>query len=266
MTKRVGVGQFLAWEGGCIFIGRHDRSIPMHAHQAIQFVAASEGEHLVRSNDAEPWRPYSIAAIPARQPHSIDVTASEYGVVIFLEPETREGRAITQRYLRSGITEVGDAERRAITRAMFEAWMGGEREAIVQHARRLVESLAAGIHPGVVTDERVVRAIEFINANVNRTLSLEDVADHVCLSPSRFRHVFGEQTGMALRPYILWRRFLHSWELIMRGATVSEAAHAAGFADAAHLSRTCTRTFGFAPSAMPLTMAIPDPSPGAAVS
>lgn len=264
MSKRVGVGQFLAWEGGCIFIGRHDRSLPMHAHQAIRFAAASDGEHLARSNEAQPWQTYSLSAVPARQPHGIDVTASEYGVVIFREPETRAGRAITQRYLRHGIAEVGDAERRTITRAMFDAWIGGQRDEIVRHARRLVESLSAGIHPGAVTDECVVRAIEFINANVNRPLSLDDIADHVCLSPSRFRHVFGEQTGMALRPYLLWRRFLHSWELIMRGATISESAHAAGFADAAHLSRTCMRTFGFAPSVMPLTMAIPEPSPGSA--
>ncbi len=264
MTNRVGTGQFLAWDSGCLFIGRHDRAVPHHAHQAIQFVAASEGEHRVRSNDAEPWQSYSIAAVPSRQPHSIDVTGSEYGIVLFLEPESREGRAIAQRYLRRGITEVGDEGRRAIKRAIFEAWLGGAQDDIVRNCRRLVDSLSAGIHPGAVTDERVDRAIAYINAHVDRSLSLEEVAEHICLSPSRFRHLFAEQTGMGLRPYILWRRFLRSWELIMRGATVSEAAHAAGFADAAHLSRTCTRTFGFAPSAMPLTMAIPDPSPGSA--
>ena len=263
MTRLVGIGQFVAWEGGCLFIGRHDRAVPPHAHQAIQFVAGSEGTHLVRSNDAEPWQSYLIAAIPARQPHSIDVTGSEYGIVVFLEPETREGRAIAQRYLRRGITEVGDDERRAITRAIFDAWLSGAQDEIVRHCRRLVESLSAGVQLRAVTDERVQRAIDYINAHVSGSLSLEEVAEHVCLSPSRFRHVFAEQTGMGLRPYILWRRFLRTWELIMRGASVSEAAHAAGFADAAHLSRTCTRTFGFAPSAMPLTTEIPEPSPAA---
>jgi AraC-like DNA-binding protein len=76
------------------------------------------------------------------------------------------------------------------------------------------------------------------------------VADVACLSPSRFRHLFVEQTGMALRPYILWRRFLRVWELLMSGASLSAAAHAAGFADAAHLSRTSRSMFGFPPSAM----------------
>jgi AraC-like DNA-binding protein len=55
---------------------------------------------------------------------------------------------------------------------------------------------------------------------------------------------------MALRPYILWRRFLHVWELLMRGASISTAAHASGFADSAHLTRTSRRMFGFPPSAL----------------
>ena len=55
---------------------------------------------------------------------------------------------------------------------------------------------------------------------------------------------------MALRPYILRRRFLKAWERIAQGASLSAAAHEAGFADAAHFSRTSRRMFGFPPSAM----------------
>ena len=55
---------------------------------------------------------------------------------------------------------------------------------------------------------------------------------------------------MALRPYVLWRRFLRVWELLMEGESLSTAAHSAGFADAAHLTRTSRRMFGFPPSAL----------------
>ena len=89
-------------------------------------------------------------------------------------------------------------------------------------------------------------------------LTLEDVSAAAYLSPSRFRHLFVEQTGLALRPYILWRRFLRVWELAARGESLSAAAHAAGFADAAHLSRTSRRMFGFPPSAMPLGAPLTD--------
>ena len=69
------------------------------------------------------------------------------------------------------------------------------------------------------------------------------------LSPGRFRHLFAAQTGMGLRPYILWRRLLRVWELAMSGESFSAAAHAAGFADSAHLTRTSRRMFGVPPSA-----------------
>jgi AraC-like DNA-binding protein len=99
-----------------------------------------------------------------------------------------------------------------------------------------------------VTDVRITRAVAFINANLDGTITLDAVAADVFLSPSRFRHLFVEQTGMGLRPYVLWRRFLRAWELLTAGESVSTAAHAAGFADSAHFARTSRQMFGFPPS------------------
>jgi AraC family transcriptional regulator len=57
-----------------------------------------------------------------------------------------------------------------------------------------------------------------------------------------------EQTGMPLRAYVLWRRLLRVFELLMAGENLSTAAHSAGFADSAHLSRTARSMFGLPPS------------------
>jgi AraC-like DNA-binding protein len=258
MTKRMGVGQFFAWEGGCLFIGHHDRPLPLHAHQAMQLVVASSGDHRVRGSDSEPWSSYSIAAIATRQPHALDVTASDYGAVVFVEPETREGRAITQGCAAGGITEVGTAVLREISQAMFDAWLNKRKDETVANARRLITALGTGVDRTDVTDPRIMSAIVYINQHLDRAITLDEVASYACLSPSRFRHVFTDQIGMGLRPYILWRRFLLIWELLMKGGSLSEAAHAAGFSDAAHLSRTSVKTFGFAPSGIQL-LATPDP-------
>ena len=51
----VGVGQFIAWNGGCIFIGRHDSQIPVHAHQAIQLVAGRSAKARVHTAEQAPW-------------------------------------------------------------------------------------------------------------------------------------------------------------------------------------------------------------------
>jgi AraC-like DNA-binding protein len=124
---------------------------------------------------------------------------------------------------------------------MFEKWLAGRGADATSEARRLVRKLSDGVETPGVTDQRVVRATQYINTHLDGALTLDEVAEVACLSPSRFRHLFSEQVGMGLRPYILWRRFLLVWEVLMEGKTLSEAAHAAGFADAAHLSRTSVR-------------------------
>ena len=261
MSATVGAGRFVAWDGGCLFIGRHHTPVPVHAHQAIQLVMGRDARHFVRAGEQAPWIEYSAAAIPSHQPHGIDVTRADYGIVVFVEPETREGRAIAERHIRGGVSEVGSASLETAAHHLFDTWLRQENEqAIAAAARSLVSLLSEGIEPTIITDERILRAIAYIGANLASPLTLDEVASHVFLSPSRFRHLFAEQTGMGLRPYVLWRRFLHIWNLVMRGVSLSTAAHSAGFADAAHLTRTSKRMFGFAPSAMQLVAGTP---PGA---
>ena len=181
----------------------------------------------------------------------MDATGVRANAVLLVEPETREGRALTERYGEGGIAAVPDDMIAGAGPALFAAWEGRQGAgAIGSAARRVVEVLTGGVGPSVVSDDRVLRAVEYVKAHLDSPLTLDEVAAEAYLSPSRFRHLFAEETGMGLRPYVLWRRFLRVWELVAAGASLTEAAHGAGFADAAHLSRTSNRMFGFPPSAI----------------
>jgi len=74
------------------------------------------------------------------------------------------------------------------------------------------------------TDARVLAAIEYIRQRVAQPVSLPEVAGAAHLSPDRFRHLFVEETGMPLRTYLVWRRLLHVWTLLMAGETLYEIA------------------------------------------
>ena len=258
LSSAAGVGHFLSWDGGCLLIGSSTGVIPLHAHYAIQITVGSERGVRFRTNEREDWTEYHGVIIPSRQPHTMDATGVRSNAIVFVEPETREGRALTELYLRDGIAALPDAVLSDAAMALHAAWR--ERSAaheIVQAARGLVRSLTGGVEASVVSDERILRAVAYINRHLDAPLTLDAVAAEACLSPSRFRHLFVEQTGMALRPYILWRRFLRVWELMMGGASLSTAAHVAGFADAAHLTRTSRRVFGFPPSALQISATLP---------
>ena len=250
MSNANSFGHFVSWDGGCLFIGKGG-IVPVHAHYAIQLAFGSEPGIRFRASERDEWREFGGAIIASRQPHTMDVTGVRHNAVIFVEPETREGRALAELHPGQGIAALPDDTLAEVRDALFAAWMEEQsEEAVVAAARRVVQALTRGVQPTVVSDERILRAVAYIRSHLDAPLTLEDVAAEACLSPSRFRHLFVEETGMALRPYILWRRFLRVWDLMMAGESLSSAAHRAGFADAAHLTRTSRRMFGFPPSAM----------------
>lgn len=251
MGSPVGLGRFVSWDGGCLFIGRTADLVPMHAHYAIQVAFGSEHGIRFRADEADPWTCYEGAIIPSRQPHAMDATHVAYSAVLFVEPETHEGRALVERFDAQGITALPAELLADSAESLFAAVRQQQSDdALRDAARAVVLDLTGGMQPSVASDERILRAISYINSHLDAPLSLEMVAEVACLSPSRFRHLFVEETGMALRPYVLWRRFIRVWELLLTGASLSSAAHTAGFADAAHLTRTCRRMFGLAPSTM----------------
>jgi AraC-like DNA-binding protein len=82
--------------------------------------------------------------------------------------------------------------------------------------------------------------------------SLRTLAGISGLSQSRFMHVFTESMGVPLRPYVLWLRLQRACCDLMGGASVTTAAHNAGFSDAAHLTRTFRRMLGMTPTDLAL--------------
>lgn len=247
----VGAGDFMAWDGGCLLLGRALAVAPLHAHYAIQLAFGSAPGIRFRPTNAAAWAEYEAVVISSRQPHTMDATAVPHVAVLFVEPETREGRALRARYATDGITAVTNEELAGSGAALFTTWLEHRNAPATEAAARaVIRQLTGGVGPTVVSDDRILRAIAYINSHLDAPLTLEEVAAEACLSPSRFRHLFVEQTGTALRPYVLWRRFVRAWELVLRRQSLSTAAHEAGFADAAHFSRTTVRMFGFPPSAL----------------
>jgi AraC-like DNA-binding protein len=242
-------GDFVAWNGGAMFIGSGAGAIAPHAHYAIQLVTGTPSGPRVQFGSRGALHAAPAALIPSRATHSIDVADCRMSVVMFIEPETAEGRALTARL--QGRPEILDAGAVAgVTERLEAAWRtDASADAVRAICHQFVRDLARTTSREP-SDPRVLQAVAYIRERVNQGVTLEEVASAVNLSPGRFRHLFVEETGMPLRTYALWRRLLHVWELLMQGETLSNAAHAAGFADSAHLSRTSRAMFGLPPSVM----------------
>ena len=246
-------GRVYFWQAGSLWIGSGRGRTERHAHHAHQLTLALEGEFRFRTDSKGPWTEYRAALVASHCLHEFELDGTLVAH-LFVEPESTPGRALSRRF---EPREVGalppDAARRSAD-ALLDALRGNaDADAMRAVARSAVATLAgtsdtrAAEHEG---DARVARAMDYLRSRVRAPVSLSDAAGAAALSPSRFRHLFVQETGTSFRAYLLWLRINVAIEAAMAGASWTEAAHEAGFADSSHLSRTHKRMFGIEPTAI----------------
>ena len=85
-------------------------------------------------------------------------------------------------------------------------------------------------------------------ATLDTNLSIDEVAAAARLSPSRLMTLAHTQLGASLRAYRRWLRAFQVARDYAAGASLTEAALAAGFSSSAHLSAAARDHFGIRPS------------------
>jgi AraC-like DNA-binding protein len=253
-----GIGRILFWQGGSLWIGLSTAPVPPHAHHAIQLTFGLRGRLRFRLAGAPSWGEYSAALIPTDIPHEFEADGSLVAHV-FVEPETPPGRALARRFGSAEIRGLPEGETDEPSRRLLELHEAGAKDAeLIAVVRDAVSLLADAADPPEPADPRVLGAIGEARRRLDEPISLEEVAAHVRLSPDRFRHLFVAETGLPFRTYLLWLRLERAISVFAAGGSWTEAAHAANFADSAHLSRTLRRMFGIAPSALRRMKVVPE--------
>ena len=99
-----------------------------------------------------------------------------------------------------------------------------------------------------VTDERVLSAIRYVRDNLSERITTGQVAKMVCLSESRFSHLFKAQMGMTFAAFLIYQRIMRVYSRILNGVSITEAALEAGFSSSAHFADVNRRVFGISAS------------------
>lgn len=240
------VGQLFLWPGRALYIGT-SADTEAHAHHALQICIGVEEECRLRSTPRSPWRRHAGVVIGADVGHLLD--RGQHLALFYIDPESDEGLRLASAMRGSDFLPIEAARLEGVRRRLplSMAQMSAADAGTVLD--EIVEGLVAA--PRVRRhDPRIVGALERLRRDSCARRALAEVASEVSLSPSRFAHLFRADTGLPLRRYLLWLRLVEAVREIARGGSVTEAAHAAGFADSAHLTRTFRRMFGVAPSAI----------------
>ncbi len=247
-SRWTGSPSWYLWDGGFFALGRSEGVVPPHGHHAIQIVFAIEGSVGIQGKRGG-WRTSSGVIVRPDVVHSYDANGS-VAAMLFVDPESTEGVWL-RASLREDITLVPTARTAACVeelRRFLESPLDSlEIGALVRHC---VHGLCAGAPPSRRLDERVTRVLAAIRRADDLRMSIEEASAMAFLSPGRFAHLFKQQVGLPFRRYMLWRKLTRAMLMIGRERTISTAAHAADFADAAHLTRTFYQMFGIPPSVM----------------
>src|SRR5262249_48938562 len=98
---------------------------------------------------------------------------------------------------------------------------------------------------------RMKRVLSYIEDNLARDLSLQDVASFAGLSVSHFKRLFRESAGLPLHQYLIRRRVERAKSLLIEGRLpISQIALETGFSHQSHLAHHVRRVLGVAPKAL----------------
>lgn len=246
------------WEGGALWVmnatppdTRDTRRTDLHAHHAIQVTLGLGGRFRLDTPGIHVGGD-AVAVAPDAE-HTFE--AEGLFAILFVEPESRQGRAIARRLFQgaalAAVPEVLLGDFRERIAAAFKT-SARDDAVFIDLGQRLIAHMAGGAR-GDVPDLRIRKVVAWAGGQLDGPVSLSDAAPEVGLSIGRLRHLFVEQTGLPFKTYVLWLRLTRAVERFAAGSSLTEAAHEAGFSDSAHLSRTFRRMFGITPAALRMT-------------
>lgn len=97
-------------------------------------------------------------------------------------------------------------------------------------------------------DDKIAQVLSYINENLDRELTVEQLAARAYLSRYHFMRLFKERTGSTVHDYVRRKRLLHAARRIRGGVPVSTAAAESGYADYSAFYRAFRDCFGVRPS------------------
>ncbi|KRB89095.1 helix-turn-helix domain-containing protein [Noviherbaspirillum sp. Root189] len=231
------------WHGSAMLIGPGIDSSP-HAHFAVQLTLGLDKPFRARLGPDQPWIETRAAVFAPNQFHQIDCGGDMLAHLLVELPQRQQT-----------VSTVMPAQYDALphfaqVRAAFAAARQGRLDSDMarEAAQQWLHCAIPQAQSPTGFDPRIARALDWLAANPGKEPDGALLAAEVHLSESRFTHLFRQQTGMSLSRYLLWMRLLAGVAAVARGENMTNAAHQAGFADLAHMSRTFRSTFGVVPS------------------
>ncbi|MGV0815494.1 AraC family transcriptional regulator [Mycolicibacterium boenickei] len=222
--------------------------IEVHHHPVVQLAVGLDGALSIVADDGFAQR-CRIAVVAGGTRHALRSDGASAALSIYLSPETPTAATLNAlsraRGAVPGVWALDDVDDLgvAVAAAVRGDDLGGAADLVVAELLgRADPEGGSPVHP------QLRQALERVAARIPSRTDLGSVADDVALSPDYLGRLFKNQTGASFAATARWTRLLTALDHLSKGASITDAAHLAGFADGAHATRVCRELTGIAPS------------------
>lgn len=235
------------WTAGFVLVGSGLRSTP-HTHQAPQLGVGLNGP--IRLEVDGGWQQAAGLVTDSDVEHGFDGTMAHHAVT-WIDPASTAAARLREHVLAGQPwVRLTDEQAAGVAEELRPCLTPGVScddviRCFASSLRRLVGDVPTDM---TAVDERLLPVLDALERLEEPTPPVAELARRATMSPSRLQHVFAAEVGMPIRRYALWQRLRHSARLMVDGLSATQAAHRAGFSDAAHLARTWRRMHGQSPT------------------
>jgi AraC-like DNA-binding protein len=215
-----------------------------HHHPAVQVTVAVEGEVVV--SDDRDSRTARAVVIPSGVRHALIPADDTTRVLsLYLHPGSLDGRALAP----PGTVDCRPADWVAAGEPAQHVDTSPDAP-LIESAEEILTALRGPAPGGKPLHPKLRGALTLLGASLPRKLYLQEIAEAVSMSQSGLSRLFVSETGVSFPASVRWARLLYAVGLVESGATITDAAHAAGFTDSAHATRVCREMAGVPPSVL----------------
>jgi AraC-like DNA-binding protein len=241
-----GEAKLLGWGARVLYLGPAFGLTP-HRNATAVLAVGLDAALQVADDPTDPATDYRSARSVLISPNSLHHLRIERGRMAFLyvDPLGCDLKALLTRMKDTTSRAAFDLREEA---AAIEIMRGIAEDRIAARDGRLALGELLGIRTGTKANARISMALQLMRDEPHRAHRLTELAEQAGLSASRFLHLFKAETGVPLRRYRIWNRMGAAVRACGEGSSLTEAAHAAGFASSAHFSSAFRDMFGMMPS------------------
>jgi AraC-like DNA-binding protein len=238
--------KLIGWGGRVLYLGPAFGLTP-HRNATAVLAVGLDAPLEVADDPADRGTDYRVARSVLILPNSLHHLRIERGRMAFLyvDPLGRDLKALIARMTTATERAAFDLKEEA---AVIDVMTGLAENRIAAPDGRAPLGQLLGVGTRGKTNPRIGAALGHMRDEPQRAHRLTTLAARAGLSPSRFLHLFKAETGVPLRRYRIWNRMGAAVRACGEGASLTEAAHAAGFASSSHFSSAFRDMFGMMPS------------------